>query len=278
MDWSRTKTIFIITFLLLNTFLIYQIVDKRNNGSINVKAQNSVEQQLVNMNITVTDDLPEERDEISHIVGEPSDIEEDVINQAGEENVSVLDNGFMEVTLEDTYAVSNQEDVSNFFDQHVWNGGEYEYDEWDSSDQQMYFNQTYNEATVVTYDEDQLVLFLNEDDEIESYIQSYLSFEEGGKKKDMLAPYRAIEMLLNDNIVSYNDEINEMEVGYYSLFQPEGTAQVFAPMYRIEVNEESEYLVNAIDGSIRTLQEVSEETNNTEGNQEENGSETEEDE
>ncbi|RSL29526.1 hypothetical protein D7Z54_30675 [Salibacterium salarium] len=278
MDWSRTKTIFVIAFLLLNTFLIYQIADKRNDSDVNIKAQNTFEVRLNDMNITVTDELPEEQDEISHIVGESADIEEDIINQAGEENVNTLDNRFVEVTLEDPYAVSNQEDVSNFFDQHIWNAEEYEYDEWDSSDNQMYFNQTYNENTVVTYEEDQLVLFLNDDSEVESYIQSYLTFEEEGKKKDMLAPYRAIEKLLDDSILSYNDEINEMEIGYYSLFPPEGMAQVLAPMYRIEVNEENEYLVNAIDGSIRTLQEVEEETDDIEDNQTDEETEEEEDE
>ncbi|MFZ4454048.1 two-component system regulatory protein YycI [Salibacterium aidingense] len=260
MDWNRTKTIFIITFLLLNAFLLNEIIEKRNQSDLNVRAQNTFEERLNEMNVSVTEELPEERDEISHIVGEPLDIEEEVRNQAGEENVSTLDNNFVEVTLEDPYAVSNEEDISNFLNQQVWNGSEYEFDRWNSEDGQMFFNQMYEEDTVVTYEENPLVLFLNEDNEVESYIQSYLEFEEEGKKKDMLAPYGAIERLVNDGIVSYNDEVNEVEVRYYSLFPPEGTAQVLAPMYSIEVNEESEYLVNAIGGTIRTLQEVSEET------------------
>ncbi|MFB4163615.1 two-component system regulatory protein YycI [Alteribacillus sp. JSM 102045] len=255
MDWNRTKTIFIITFLLLNTFLLYQLIEKRNSSDVNVRAQATVRETLADRNISVTEDLPEERSEISHIVGQPVQIEEDIIDKAGEDNVNVLNDRFVEVTLEEPYEVSSnvEDDISKFLDQHVWNADEYRYESWNGDDRQMYFNQTYEGNTVVTYEEDQLVLFFNEDNEIESYVQSYLKFREEGKEKDMLAPYKAIEVLLNDGILSFNDQVNKVDLGYYSLFNPEGEVQVFAPMYRMEINEEENYLVHAIDGSIQEL-------------------------
>ncbi|SFE63023.1 two-component system regulatory protein YycI [Alteribacillus iranensis] len=271
MDWSRTKTIFIVTFLLLNTFLIYQLIEKRNEGDINVRAQATVKERLADMNITVTEELPEDKSEISHIVGQTMDISEEVINKAGEEQVTVLNNRFIEVTLEDPYKITDPErDVENFLRDHVVHAEEYSYTSWNQDEGQMFFNQTFQEHIVVTYAENQLVLFFNEDQEIVSYIQSYLEFNEEGKEKDMLAPYKAIEVLLNEAIISFNDEISQIELGYYSLFSPEGDVQVFAPMYQIQVNEESSYLVHAIDGSI---QESIGDTDNIEGIQEENTAE-----
>ncbi|WP_240376288.1 two-component system regulatory protein YycI [Bacillus piscicola] len=252
MDWSRTKTIFIIAFLLLNAFLLYQLIDKKNAGEINVRAQATVKERLAEMNITVTEELPEDKSEISHIVGEPMDISTEVITMVGEDNVHVLNNRFVEVTLDEPFPVNNPErDIDTFLSRFVWNEKGYVYSKWDSEDKQVFFHQTYKEHSVVTYDENQLVLFMNEDNEIESYIQSYLEFNEEGKEKDMLSPYKAIEVLLNDGIISFNDNVTKVRIGYYSLFKPEGEVQVFAPMYRIEVNEKSSYLVHAIDGSIQ---------------------------
>ncbi|WP_158737105.1 two-component system regulatory protein YycI [Alteribacillus sp. YIM 98480] len=255
MDWNRTKTIFIITFLLLNAFLLYQLLEKKSASEIDVRAQATVRERLADMNIHITEELPEERSEINHIVGQPIQMEEEAINKVGEDNINVLNDRFVEVTLEDPYEVTSdvEESISDFLDQYVWNADEYRYERWNSDDRQMYFNQTYEDKTVVTYEEDQLVLFFNEDNEIESYVQSYLNFDEEGKEKDMLDPYKAIEVLLNDGIVSFNDQVNEVELGYHSLFSPEGEVQVFTPMYQIEINEDKNYLVHAIDGSIQEL-------------------------
>ncbi|MGY4688240.1 two-component system regulatory protein YycI [Salibacterium sp. K-3] len=278
MDWNRTKTIFIITFLLLNTFLLQQMIEKRNQSDLNVRAQNSTEEELSAKNISVTENLPEESEEISHIVGEPVDIEDDVSGQAGEENVSTLDNSFVEVTLENAYTVNNEEDVANFLEQEVWNGSDYTMDEWNEEEGQILFNQMYEEKMVVTYDENPLVLFLNDDGDIESYLQSYMEFEEEGEQKDMLSAYGAIDRLLTENILSNNDEVNLVELRYYSLFPPEGDTQVLAPMYSMEVNGENEYLVNAIGGTIRTLQEVSDDPDSVENPSENTDEEKEADE
>ncbi|MFD2707189.1 two-component system regulatory protein YycI [Salibacterium lacus] len=260
MDWNRTKTIFIIAFLLLNTFLMQQLLEQQGQSELNVRAQSSTEEELHAKNISVTEELPEESDEISHIVGESIDIEEEVSQQAGEENVTAVDNNYVEVTLENTYAVSGEEDIQNFLDQQVWNGSDYTMEEINEEEGQVLLNQVYEEKATVTYAENPLVLFLNEDNEIESYLQSYMEFEEGGEQKDMLSTYGAIDRLLTENILSNNDEVNQVELRYYSLFAPEGSNQVMAPMYSMEVNGENEYLVNAIGGEVRTLQEVSEDS------------------
>ncbi|SDH90433.1 Two-component signal transduction system YycFG, regulatory protein YycI [Alteribacillus persepolensis] len=259
MDWSRTKMIFIVAFLLLNAFLLYQLIEKKNASELNVRAQATVRERLANMNVQVTENLPDERSEISHIVGKSVDIQEEVTDKVGEENVHAISDKFIEVKLEEPFEVSSDvtEDVTQFMNEYVWNAEEYTYDRWNSNDRQMFFNQMYEEQTVYTYGDDQLVLFFNEDNEIESYVQSYLIFDEEGKAKDMLPPYRAIDVLLRENILSFNDYVSKVNLGYHSLFSSEGEDQVFAPMYRIEINEEKTYLIHAIDGSIQDMDEES---------------------
>ncbi len=264
MDWSRIKSIFIITFLLLNTFLAFQLMEKINASDINVRVQATVNEMLADMNISVTEELPEEREAINHIVGQPKEIVQEVewITESDDE-IHVLNDAFIEVVLDEPYAVSDvAQDVRNFLEEHIWNGEEYVYASWDSELRQMKFNQTYQNSTVVTSDESPLVLFFNENNEIEGYVQSYLVFEEEGKEKDMLPPYKAIEVLLNEGILSFNDQVTSVQLGYYSLFSPSGYSHVFAPMYNIKINDDSSYLVHAIDGSVQDSFEVEEEVTN----------------
>ncbi|MFB5663285.1 two-component system regulatory protein YycI [Alteribacillus sp. HJP-4] len=263
MDWNRTKTIFIVTFLLLNGFLVLQLMEKRSESDVNVRAKSTLQEQVEKMNIVVPE-LPEETEEGTQVTGQRINIEEELIDIAGEDNVNVMNDNFVEVTMEQPYEITGdtreeqRDSIRSFLDQEVWRGEEYQASRWENNEEnsQLYLFQEFNDDPVYTYDEDQLVLMINDDNEIESYIQSYLEFEEQGSTKDLLSHYRAIEYLLNDGILTFNDEISELELAYFSFFSPAGDVQVFQPMYRMEVNESSEYLVNAISGNIQNPEDV----------------------
>ena len=59
MDWSKTKTIFIITFLILDCFLGYQFMEKRNSSQLDVLLEATIEDQLKANGITYVQ-LPKE--------------------------------------------------------------------------------------------------------------------------------------------------------------------------------------------------------------------------
>lgn len=269
MDWSRTKTIFIVTFLLLNSFLVYQLMEKRAGSQLNVRAEATIEERMSEMNITVTEELPEDMEEISHIVGQVVDIEEEVSGIVGEENVTENEeNDLVEVSLEEPYDTPEgpydseaareafNESVTDFVENNVYEGEEYVYGEWDNENREMHFYQTFEDAPIYTSEENQLVLTFNEDTQITGYSQIFLDLQEQDDKKDMFLPYLAIERLLNENLITFNDSVTEVEIGYFNFFSPIGNSRVFSPMYQITINDDEEYLVNAIDGAIQEMTEV----------------------
>ncbi|WP_054636263.1 two-component system regulatory protein YycI [Thalassobacillus sp. C254] len=256
MDWSKTKTIFIVTFLLLNSFLVYQLIQKQNASELNVRAEMTLQQRFEDNNIRITENLPDEINEGRHIVGKRTPVPQEAIDAVDEEEILFPDEHAMGVVLDEPYSISNDnvnEDIGSFLESEIYNGEQYRFASWDQENQNLVFYQTYQGSTVYTDQEEQLVLFLNDEGDVTSYLQSFLEVEEHGRKRELLSPLKAIESLLNEQLLTFNSVVSQVELGYYSYFSPLGESQVFAPMYRIEIDEESFYLVNAIDGGIQEL-------------------------
>ncbi|MED5050283.1 hypothetical protein P9850_00180 [Anoxybacillus rupiensis] len=66
MDWNKTKTIFIITFLILDLFLGYQFIQKRNSSQLDVLLEEIIEEQLAANGITYVD-IPKEIKKASYV-------------------------------------------------------------------------------------------------------------------------------------------------------------------------------------------------------------------
>ncbi|GAB6891595.1 hypothetical protein JCM14450A_26010 [Geobacillus stearothermophilus] len=68
MDWSKTKTIFIIVFLILDCFLVYQFMEKRNSSQLDVILETTIEEQLEANGITYVE-LPKEVTKAAYVSG-----------------------------------------------------------------------------------------------------------------------------------------------------------------------------------------------------------------
>ena len=58
MDWSRIKTIFILTFLVLDIYLVYQFMNTRDAAQYEIPKEAPLEEKLKNDDITYGE-LPE---------------------------------------------------------------------------------------------------------------------------------------------------------------------------------------------------------------------------
>ena len=86
------------------------------------------------------------------------------------------------------------------------------------------------------------------------HLSSYFEFEDlQGREREMMSSLKAIEVLLNEKIIEINDTVTNVEFGYYSFFSPQGDVQVFAPMWRVSLEDDHTYLVNAIEGTVQQL-------------------------
>lgn len=70
MNWSRTKTVFIMTFLLLNLFLGYQLYEVNDENQLSLISGNSTQDRLRENKISIDVELPDDLEEVEYLVGE----------------------------------------------------------------------------------------------------------------------------------------------------------------------------------------------------------------
>lgn len=254
MDWSRTKTIFIVTFLMLNIFLTWQLIETNNANQISMITEATIQERLKQNNVTIDVELPEEELPGLHVIGKNVPLPDMSIPLLENQNAEILDDRVIFSVLDEPFVINREQfstDLTAFLSTYIFKGNEYRYGRYDAETMQIFLYQTYEGKTAYTFGDEPLVLQLDDSQRIVSYQQSYFEFEElEGREREMLSSLKAIEVLLNDQLIGMNDTITNIEFGYYSFFSIQGDAQVFAPMWKVIVGEET-YLVNAIEGSVQ---------------------------
>lgn len=257
MDWSRTKTIFIIAFLMVNVFLGFQLYEKRNENQYEFISESmlEIEDQLQSMGITYPD-LPEAPKKLMHIIGRThqfSDSEFDDQDLALFE-MSEDDKKLIVIFDEDRRPASpDADELLNYLGDTIPFRDEYVYSDLLSSEDgsEVVFLQTYDGRPIYQKKEStngKIVVQLSDDQNVVSYRQTYLDTNPQGNEQDILTAMKAINQLYNNDWLEYGDEITKIELGYYSLV--EGEVQVLAPTWLVVVNDARYYFINAINGLI----------------------------
>lgn len=265
MDWSRAKSTFIITFLLLNVFLGYQLIEKKEASNISLILEATLQERLSEMNITIVADLNEEQQlSGTYISGSPEIAIDTVIaeKKATQQIKAVIDETLI-IVLNGPYSLDRvdrdfESAAKGFVFENVTFGEEYRFSHYDENLKQIYFYQTYEGKKVDNYESGHLPLLLQLDQDLNivHYEQDYLMLQPlhpQRKEQEILTSIKAIEKLFNRQLIPSDSEINKVELSYFSFFKPHGEVQVFAPMWNISVNDQM-YNVNAIDGAIQNIQ------------------------
>ncbi|WP_216830170.1 two-component system regulatory protein YycI [Alkalihalobacterium elongatum] len=255
MDWSRAKTIFIITFILLNGFLFYQLRELNHHNQINLIIEATLQERLNEMNVTIEDNVDEELESGLLIVGKNIQITEDMVSGLKKQEITFLNETTIISRLEEPFPIEKEsinDQVQGFLNDFVLNGDMYELSRIEDDRNQLLFMQQYGDKVMYSFDEAPLILQLNDQDEIVAYQQMLYEVDESGREQEFLSGLKAIERLLNEQLISANQIITQVDFGYYSFFKQLGDIQVFAPMWRISVDGK-DYLVNAIDGSVQDV-------------------------
>lgn len=254
MDWNRTKTIFIVTFLFLNIFLTWQLIETNNANQMSLIKEVTIQEMLTENNVTIDVELPEVEILSPLIVGKYIPFEDADLITSGQ-TIEVEEN-MLEATLEEPFLLSEEqffEDLIQFLSSYVYKGLDYRFGGYDAELQSVYLYQAYDDYTAYTFGDEPLRLYLNDEREVLSYDQRYFEFEEQpDNEPEMLSSLKAIEKLWSDQLIGMNETITDVQFGYYSFFSPAGDVQVFAPMWRVTVEDEV-YLVHAINSSVQHL-------------------------
>jgi len=258
-DWSRTKSIFIVTFLCLNLFLGYQLYEKQEQGNINVMLDVTLPERLEYNRIEIDIDNADEIVEGAPITGTVRSFQEDFFESILDRQEPVmLDETTLRSTLDSPPQLVDANltaSVGAFLQQYIYEGEQYEIAEYNEEEQYIGLYQVYKERKIDQYERDDfhLILYVSDDFKVESYEQRYMTItEQEGREQELLSPLKAINRLLDEHQIRQETKITEAELGYYSKIQLEANFQVYAPVWRIQANGKY-FFVDALNGEVQSI-------------------------
>jgi regulatory protein YycI of two-component signal transduction system YycFG len=255
-DWSKIKNIFIITFLILDLFLVFQAIQKRNSNQLEPMSTAKLEDQLAANKITYVD-LPEEPTREAYITGKSKEFKEEDIRSLKNQTASLENGNKITSKLKDPLLIPKS-DKGYFFEEflrnYIFDGPKYKYWKTDEKEKKIYFFQQYKGRNIFYNEYAMLILSYNDKNEIISYTQTMLKdvSELGGKNKeqDIITSVKALETLYLKNAIKPGSRVTKVEMGYYTIVIPPSGGQVIAPTWHFVVNGKEDYFVNAIEGQI----------------------------
>lgn len=257
MQWSQIKTIFIIFFLALNIYLIIQYIEKQGQTGANViqREESTIEDQLAADNITYGK-LPEEDLEESFISVEQKTFTDEEIVDLGQlknqRTTTIINKKLIISQYDKPIAISkNQtaEEIKELVKDTFIYSDEYEFWNWNSDLNVLIFFQKKQGRPVFFNNNGIILLFLDDNDETLFYVQTMLGEAESRRdRQSLIQPIEAIETLYNNNELYPDDEITKVEIGFHTRVPLDDGIQVFVPTWKISVNNERRYFVNAMEG------------------------------
>ncbi|MDN4494126.1 two-component system regulatory protein YycI [Ureibacillus aquaedulcis] len=260
MDWSKSKSIFIVVFLILDVFL-YSLYLNRHTEAQQVQEESigekNIEVRLKEDNITY-EILPTNTGKAAYISGKVKSFEEEDLDIENAENYRI-DKNKLVVTLKEPYEIKNLDEASSyndFLNLNVYNGASYTLWQIDKENRSATFFQKANSRTLYYIKNGLVTVYWNDRNEIIRYEQTLLeNLEAYEEEKVLTSPLNAIQAVYNKGLLAPNSKITKVDLGYSTLVQIT-EMQVFVPTWEIRVqteDEEKEYFVNAVEGGVLNL-------------------------
>lgn len=267
MDWSKSKSIFIVVFLILNIFLYTQYINVYKQGQeVEVLGEKTIESNLKEDNITYVT-LPTDIEKVSYISGKVRNFEEDELPSSNIVNYDILDDHFVEGTVINPVKLndsSDEKEFKEFVNLNVYEGAKYKF--WRINEEEKYalFFQNVEDRALYYNSSGYLKVYWNDNQEIFKYEQTMLDkIEELEQEENAFPPIQVLQALYSKNLLKSDSRITGIKLGYSTLVQLTQT-QVFAPTWEVTVRnadgETEEYFVNAVEGKVIELSVTSMET------------------
>ncbi|MCY8858364.1 two-component system regulatory protein YycI [Bacillus atrophaeus] len=263
MEWNKTKTIFIIAFLVLDIFLGYQFFEKRSSSEYDVIKNSSVQTDMNEDHITYGT-LSDNAKEGSRITAnQKSFTKEEIESLKGQKPKMDMPSDKHKVTklkMEFTSPIalskdSVEDDAKALVSSEIQDGEEYKLWKVDKDKKQVIFFQTYQGKYIYQENDDasemigQVILHLNDKNEVVSYEQSTLETFKEIQKESLISELDAVESLYYQNLLKAHSTVKTVKFGYIAQY-PLTSTQVLAPVWRITVEYEK-----TVDGTKKKVQE-----------------------
>ncbi|EOR25763.1 two-component system regulatory protein YycI [Niallia alba] len=255
MDWSKIKTIFIIAFLLLDVYLIYEYVKIKEYQRADDSTTEPTTQTLSRLDIKYDKEkLPVNNQKDQYLSAKSKKFTDDEIKKlengllSGQE-ITVRDSIYLQAVMVEPISIKeefNPDDLTDFLLNSVLNGAEYRF--WEKKGNTIKYYQQHSGKTLYRNPKAELTFNVNEENKIVSYNQTYLeNIKEMDEEELIIQPLKVILNLFTNNFIESDSYVSYVELGYYT--QLDTSAQLLAPTWKVTVNEEDFY-VNALDGEV----------------------------
>jgi regulatory protein YycI of two-component signal transduction system YycFG len=254
MDWSRIKTIFIISFLLLDIYLIFQFMNTRSEAKYEVIGPATIEEMLKNNEI-IYNEISQEPKKEQYISVKPKiftkeDLAPNQILKSStgeEEAATIIGQLDKPVKINDKF---NPEEFLIAVKEAVQFGERYRFWKMDDTKGTITFYQQYEGKMMYNNLNGKLTFYIDENNEVMLFEQTFIEeVEQLSDEQEILTASGAVEILFNKGLLKPKSEITKVELGYSTLIQL-AASQVLAPTWRIIVNGEESLFVHGFEGQV----------------------------
>jgi regulatory protein YycI of two-component signal transduction system YycFG len=261
MQWSQIKTVFILSFLILNVYLLIQFLDKRDQEDLGLldREESTIEEKLKNENIVIPKQLSDEQEKEPYLsVSQKVFNEEDIrqLDVLTNQQIAVINKSLILSIMEKPIKIPDDdlELIEGFVKKSFIYSEEYELWDWNKEVNVLIFFQKENNRPIYFNQSGMILAFLNDNNELIYYTQTLLGEADSLQdKKSLFKPLDAIEALYNANELRPRDEVTKVDIGFHTRVPSAEGVQVFVPAWKITVkteDDERNYFVNAIEGFI----------------------------
>lgn len=253
MDWSRAKTVFIITFLILDIFLTYQYINQRTENNFDLIQETPIDQQLKADNIKVKTEMPAKPTQASYVEADARTFKKEDIATFTGQSIELLNNNLLiKSQLTTPYSLGKDwktADINLFMKDYVYNGDQYKFYQYDKDKNIITYYQMYKNQVFYKNASGQVQLTLNDKGEIVSYTQTMLDHIEEISSQEIITAHEAMTILYNKGLLTSGSQITKVKLGYYTLV-PIKSSQLLAPTWCFTIDNKEDYFVNAVEGHV----------------------------
>lgn len=262
MDWSKIKTIFILTFLALDIYLLYEFFKIRDASKYDFITETSFEEHLAQDEIEYVE-LPKNVDKDTYVSAKPKIFKKEEYAKVKGVNYTIVDGAVLQGVFDEPVSLKDLQkaDLNAFVANKIIFGDQYKYFSQNKEDHTITFFQQFKNKTIYNNINGKLTLHVNDKNEIYSFTQTLLEeIELLQEEHDVLPPLKAIETLYDNGILEPRSKITKVELGLHTLVQLTAS-QLLTPTWHFVVDDRENLYVNAFEGQIIEIEDTKEKIN-----------------
>ncbi|OJF97165.1 two-component system regulatory protein YycI [Alkalibacterium sp. 20] len=264
MDFKKIENIFLITFLLLNMYLLVSYFNRNDiQQATSAPGQVNLIREMEQIGISIPT-LQDEEQDVFYVQADSNQLLEDNVDQLENQAGSVAEDGSLYTSIlsdpiviegnpEDGFTEEDYATLNAFiFNGSVLFGEDYMYLRYDRSQNRFVYAQEV-EGLPVADGTSEISLFYGSDGNIISYQQTYAGpMIPQGSTQAVITDRQAIEVLFQNNEISSNSTVGQPILTYYRTLYLEDLS-MYGPVWYVPVMDASGEKVLRVDAVERTI-------------------------